>query len=105
VEQPIACTLSADDARERVEEWRRFFARSVDGVRQLSGNRFRFHLDGDAAEVSEAVDLARREKACCPFFDFSIQIDSDSYWLVVAVPPEASGVLEDFARLASPRRA
>jgi hypothetical protein len=49
--------------------------------------------------VSDAVDLAQREKACCPFFEFAIHVDATTCWLVVRVPPEASAVLADLAGL------
>jgi hypothetical protein len=53
--------------------------------------------------VSEAVELAQREKACCPFFDFSIHVGATACWLVVRVPAEASAVLADFSGLVPDR--
>ena len=51
--------------------------------------------------LADAADLARREKACCDFFEFSIAIEADALWLSVRVPAEASLVLDDFAQLIS----
>jgi hypothetical protein len=102
--QPIACSLSVDGARDRIAEWRVFFASSVDSVEQLAKERFRFRLVPDPGALADAVDLAQREKACCPFFDFSIQLEPDRCWLAVGVPTEATAVLADFARLAGADR-
>jgi hypothetical protein len=104
VQPPIACSLGADDARERVQEWRRFFDRSVVAIEQIADAQVRFLLGTDPGELTDAVDLAQREKACCPFFDFSIQVEPDRCWLVVAVPAEATAVLAGFTRLASSDR-
>jgi hypothetical protein len=104
VQNPIACSLSADGARERVDEWRGFFASSVDDVERAADERFRFRLVSDPGALAGVVDLAQREKACCPFFDFSIEVEADRCWLVVGVPTEATGVLADFARLAEAGR-
>jgi hypothetical protein len=49
--------------------------------------------------LADAADLARREKACCAFFEFSIAIEADGLWLSVRVPADASPILDDFARL------
>jgi hypothetical protein len=102
VQTPIACTLSSQDATERIEEWRRFFSRSVDQVESLAADRVRFRLQDGPEAVSTAADLARREKACCGFFEFSIEVQVDSCWLVVGVPEEAASVLTNFALFAGP---
>jgi hypothetical protein len=100
VQIPIACTLTSEAALDRVDVWRQFFARSVTALERTSAQEFRFRLGASTQAVSDAVDLAQREKACCPFFEFSIQVEATSCWLVVRVPPEASVVLADFAGLA-----
>ena len=46
-----------------------------------------------------AVDLAAREKACCAFFSFGIEIEADSRTLVMGVPAEATEALDDVSRL------
>jgi len=94
---PIACTLTADATDDRIEEWRRFLQTSPRAERTSEGE-LRVQLD-DSARVLEAADLARREKACCAFFEFSIELEVEASWLRVRVPPEASSVLDDFASL------
>jgi hypothetical protein len=49
--------------------------------------------------LEAAVDLARREKACCAFFEFAIEVEEDASWLSVTVPPDAADALEDLASL------
>ena len=96
---PIACTLTADGARERSEEWRNFLAGSAGTLERISPQCIRIRLDPSAKAVESAADLAQREKACCAFFDFAIEIEADAFWLRVRVPPEASSTLEEFATL------
>ncbi len=50
-------------------------------------------------QLGEVVDLARREKACCPFFDFSLEIGADALTLRVVAPADATAVLDELARL------
>lgn len=99
---PIACTLTAADAKSRGDEWREFLATSATASERLSGHQLRVRLTLEPGVLDAAVDLARREKTCCAFFDFSIDVAADQLWLRVAVPPEASGILDDFASLLAP---
>ena len=62
----VACDLKGDAAvGARVEEWQRLRERAV-GVEQIAGGA-RLWLPTDAWAAAE--DLARREAACCGFFD------------------------------------
>jgi hypothetical protein len=99
---PIACTLAATDAESRVDEWREFLATSTTANERLSGHQLRVKLAPIPGVLAATVDLAQREKACCAFFEFSIDVAADQLWLRVTVPLEASSVLEDFAALLSP---
>ncbi len=96
---PVACTLSAESAADRIEDWRRFFASSVTAVERTSDRRLRVRLADSPMALTAAVDLAQREKACCAFFEFSVDVDATSRWLVVGVPAEAAGTLAEFATL------
>jgi hypothetical protein len=68
-------------------------------MERTSAHQFRFLLGASTVAVRDAADLAQREKACCSFFEFSIELDVASWWLVIRVPPEAAPVLADFAAL------
>lgn len=96
---PIACTLTPDAAGERIEEWRRFLARSITAAERIDDRQLRLQLDAATSVLEEVVDLCQREKACCSFFAFSIELEADSSWLTVQVPPEASSFLDEFASL------
>jgi hypothetical protein len=96
---PVACTLTLESAAARLEEWRYFLAHSTGAVQKSGDLQLRVQLDGSAGVIEAAVDLARREKACCGFFEFSIEVESDACWLSIKVPPDAAGTLEDFASL------
>jgi hypothetical protein len=96
---PLACALSADAATGRVEEWRGFLASSVVQVERTSDRQLRLRLVDSPTALTTAVDLAQREKACCAFFEFSLELEATSRWLVVRVPSEATDLLTQFATL------
>jgi hypothetical protein len=101
---PIACTLSAESAAARLEEWRRFFADFTDAVKRTSDAQARVRLVNSPQALLAAVDLARREKACCAFFEFSVAVETDASWLTVEVPPDAADTLAAFVSLLPPPR-
>lgn len=92
---PIACTLSEADKVARGDEWRQFRSANVtEYLRTDSSVRMRL-IGGDDVIVT-AVDLARREKECCAFFEFRLEL-SDTVWLEVTVPVGAESLLDAFA--------
>jgi hypothetical protein len=96
---PIACTLTAEDATQRVQEWRLFLNGSVDAAVRETDTQLRLRLKSPRRDLLVAVDLAQREKACCGFFQFSLIVDSDTCWLVIGVPQEATAALSGFVDL------
>ena len=95
---PIACSLDAAGRLDRGAEWQAFHRDVIVELDRASRKRLRLRLDPRLPDaVDKAVDLARREKACCAFFEFSLEIDADETWLVVAVPLVAAGILDEFA--------
>jgi hypothetical protein len=94
VNEPLACRLDAAGARDQLDEWRTLLAHAGVTHERLTPHELLVHLDRSV--LSDAVDLAQREKACCPFFDFSLRIDADALVLRLAVSPEASVVLDRF---------
>ena len=90
---PIACTLNATERADRGDEWRAFFnANVVEVIRTDTLARLRLK-DGDDVIVA-AVDLSRREKYCCAFFDFHFEILPDAVWLEVGAPDEAVEMID-----------
>ena len=98
---PIACTLTPADAGDRLGEWRTFLADHVD-LASREGSELRLRLRPSDESLCAAADLSAREKECCGFFSFAIAIETDVRWLCIAVPPDASAVLDDFASLLPP---
>ena len=95
---PIACSLSARDGVARVQEWRAFaHDHIVDTERTSHAARLRLRDGTDA--VLAATDLARREKACCPFFEFRLLLLTDAIWLEVDAPNDAKAVLDGLVSL------
>ncbi len=94
MDQPAACRLDLASAQDQLDEWRRLLADEGVTNERLTSGELLVHLDRSL--LADVVDLAQREKSCCPFFDFSLRIDADALVLRVAVPPEASAVLDRF---------
>jgi MerR family transcriptional regulator, copper efflux regulator len=92
VDPPIACQLDVAAARAQVGEWQELLADDAVTTERGSPNELSVHFG--ASRLATVVDLAQREKACCPFFEFSIGIEADALVLFVAVPTEAAAVLD-----------
>lgn len=99
---PVACTLNATDARVRLAEWRTLFERAVTHV-EVDQRVARLHLDPADEVLLATADLARREKACCGFFDFRLLPLADALVLEVEVPADAAAVLGDLVDLVPSR--
>lgn len=102
---PIACTLSATGAADRVAEWRVALGATVTGISRPAPARAEMRLVAKPGAIATLLDLAQQEKACCEFFSFAFEVDVDGVRLVVSVPDDAVEVLDDFAALGSPVRA
>ncbi len=97
---PIACSLTADDARDRIEEWRQALAADIDGVDvDCAATSARLGLRPGDDVLLRVVDLAEREQACCPFFGFRIELAGGRRWLHVSVPDDARPILADLMSL------
>ena len=93
MEIPIACTLSASDARSQLSEWQGILSHSVDNSERVSPNRLQLRFSADA-DIESVINLAQRESACCTFFSFSIEIATDHLLLIIEVPNEAVQILD-----------
>jgi hypothetical protein len=93
---PIACHLTDEAAVSQLQEWRTVLAEPVTS-RRLSPTELALRLPDDLAPLEAIVRLARREKACCPFFDFALRIEAEAVTLTVTVPEEAASLLDSLA--------
>jgi len=88
----IACTLTPDSVVDRMGEWRTFLSTMVTSVERVT-NQTTLTLVGGGDALLLATDLAEREKACCPFFQFSIELEGLEGRLLIGVPTEAAEIL------------
>jgi hypothetical protein len=95
---PIACTLTAVAAVDRLAEWQTFLSSMVVHIDHHRTTATLTLRDGNEAIVT-AVDLAEREKACCAFFEFSLELVGSAAHLLVDVPDDAAPVLSDLLSL------
>lgn len=98
---PVACTLTSDAATDRIAEWRAALDTLVTTATTTAPGRVELRLLDGPAAAGHLVDLARREKSCCGFFTFTVQIDADGSSMIVEVPEDAAAVLDDFLALRS----
>jgi hypothetical protein len=81
---PIACTLSAEDQRQRTEEITALFEH-VTAVRETPmGYAFAFPAGTDWAHA--LLDYIVEELACCPFitFELTFSMPHDRIWLTLS---------------------
>jgi hypothetical protein len=98
---PIACSLDEPAAQNQVGEWRAVIARAVAEMERTSPTTLTLTLNADLVGLTDLVQLAQREKACCTFFEFDLVVDVDRVRFVVSVPEDAEGVLDEFGVLAA----
>ncbi len=94
---PLACDLSAIPAAERpqhaavVREWRS----RVRATRELpDGVAYRFEPDADI--LLTLAEFVARERLCCPFFHFQIELEpAGPLWLRLSGPAGAKDFIAD----------
>ena len=103
---PIVCRLEAPGARAQLGEWQDLLAGEDVRLARLSPTEISIRLPASGVDeagsnvttVGSLVSLAQREKACCPFFTFRVDIDEDAVTLLVTVPEDAVAVLDELTR-------
>ena len=98
---PIACSLDAGSLADRVDEWRALVATSVDAV-EVEPKAVHLVLEPSELALVTAVELAQREKQCCPFFDVAIEIGAQRRTLSLRVPDGAEEAMATFVALLRP---
>ena len=100
---PVACSLGGTPGAvaERMAEYRRLFGQHLAG-RSGTAAAISFRFRAGPGVEEWVRDLARREKACCAFFDFSVTADGPEVrWDVTVADDEAARqALAGFYRLA-----
>lgn len=91
---PIACSLNADDYRQRLDAVRELGAAALLSVSDRSdGAELTFRNTTRVRE--ELTAIVQAENACCPFLDLSIGSDEDELSLTITAPREALAVVRD----------
>jgi hypothetical protein len=98
---PIACNLDARALAGRVEEWRALVANFVVTV-EAEPTSVHLVLEPSQSALVAAVDLAQREKQCCPFFDVALDIGERQRRLSLRVPEGAEEVMATFVAMLTP---
>jgi hypothetical protein len=98
---PIACSLDAGSFAQRIGEWQALVATSVDAV-VSEPTAVHLALEPSAQALVAAVDLAQREKQCCPFFDVTVDIGAEQRTLSLRVPEGAEEALAAFVAMLRP---
>lgn len=89
--EPIACTLSADQLGARLDEWRSVVAEATGREEVAGGTRLRFRRDVDVARLAT---LIAAEQGCCRFFTFTLTVAVDDVALEVLAPADARPVVD-----------
>ena len=93
-ETPIACSLSAGDYRERLEQIRAIGREALIGAEDGDG-AVRLVFADDAPIRAQLEDIVAAEAACCPFLDLQIGQSPEGITLTIAAPPEAAPIVRD----------
>lgn len=84
---PIACNLSAlhSDTRDEHETISRTVLGSVTTIRETTRG-YAFRLPTETGMIRDAATFVARERLCCPFFDFTLEVERDHgpVWLSVS---------------------
>ena len=87
--------------RVLVDEWRALVATSVVAI-EAEPTAVHLVLGPSEGALVAAVELAQREKQCCPFFDVGIDIGAHQRTLSLRVPDGAEEVMATFVAILTP---
>ena len=91
---PVACSLDADGmAARRAEAARLLRAGSAERVVEEDGSLV-LVFRGRTELRAEVRELVRREKECCPFFDFVLAERGEELTVVARAPDDGRALLE-----------
>jgi hypothetical protein len=100
-----ACTLGADDGRDRMVRWRRLTEAARPVARRI-GPVLEVTYPSEAGVGEELESLVTAERKCCAFVAWDVRRAGDDFLLRIAADPERPGDIEPFATLfgAEPNR-
>ncbi len=84
---PIACDLSALDS-EALNKHKRVSETVLGSVTEIRErpDGYAFRLPTETEMIRKAATFVARERQCCPFFDFTIEMERDNgpVWLSIS---------------------
>jgi hypothetical protein len=93
-EVPMACTLSGDGQRARASEWAELLDQATRRTPVTGGVNVTF--PADPALVGRLASLTAREKQCCAFFAFTLDMTAaGSVTLQVRAPQQAQSLVAE----------
>ena len=91
---PIACSLDADELRQRLAEISAIGGEALRHVQSSPGQAvLRFTADDETRVRLEAIVAA--EARCCAFMDFQLVHEADATVMTISAPDGAELVLDD----------
>jgi hypothetical protein len=90
-QQPIACTLTAGDLRDRLA-WIATINR--DALRGYDRADLTLRLRYAPQAVQQVGELMRQEQACCAFLTFEMHEQTDAVTLTIKAPEEARSMVD-----------
>jgi len=90
-DQPIACTLTAGDLRDRLA-WIATLNR--DALRGYDRADLTLRLRYAPQAVQQVAELMGQEQTCCAFLTFEMHEQTDAVILMIKAPEEARGMVD-----------
>ena len=90
---PLACSLTAADQANRRLEFDAILERGL-LAREWTPSGIRLRFTPSPGLEEDLADLTRREKQCCPFFEFRIDSLEGEIVLDVGAPVEGRPIVE-----------
>ena len=95
---PLACDLSALNEEARAEHQRisEDVLGSVSEIRERPDG-YAFRLPTETETIRKAATFIARERLCCPFFDFTLEVERDHgpVWLSISGREGVGQYIED----------
>jgi hypothetical protein len=92
-EQPLACTLPADDAERQARQTRGTLGAAVLARAEIEGG-MRLRFAGDELTEGQVREVIDAESRCCPFLAMELSRRDKELELTVTGPPEAKPMIE-----------
>jgi hypothetical protein len=96
----MSCSLSPAEGAARTAELRALARRALRS-RERDEDRVLLRFSSEPGVAGAVADLARRERACCPFLDFRVSDEPGTVTLSIGAAREDRAALDAFYELAA----